>query len=25
VKATLEVLIEAGAQPFLVPAMGSHG
>jgi hypothetical protein len=25
VKATLEVLIEAGAQPFLLPAMGSHG
>src|SRR5258708_17756641 len=25
VKATLEVLIEAGARPFLLPAMGSHG
>jgi hypothetical protein len=25
VKATLGVLIEAGAQPFIVPAMGSHG
>jgi hypothetical protein len=25
VKATLRVLIEAGARPFLVPAMGSHG
>jgi hypothetical protein len=25
VKATLRVLIDAGAKPFLVPAMGSHG
>jgi len=25
VKATLSVLIEAGARPFIVPAMGSHG
>ncbi|HEX8710339.1 MAG TPA: hypothetical protein VF730_00610 [Terracidiphilus sp.] len=25
VKSVLEVLVEAGAQPFLVPAMGSHG
>jgi hypothetical protein len=25
VKATLGVLIEAGARPFIVPAMGSHG
>src|ERR1700743_3343303 len=25
VKATLGVLIQAGAQPFIVPAMGSHG
>ncbi len=25
VKATLDVLIAAGAQPFLIPAMGSHG
>jgi hypothetical protein len=25
VKATLEVLIQAGARPFIVPAMGSHG
>jgi hypothetical protein len=25
VKATIDLLIEAGAHPFLVPAMGSHG
>ena len=25
VKATLGVLIKAGARPFIVPAMGSHG
>ena len=25
VKATLDVLIDAGARPFIVPAMGSHG
>lgn len=25
VKATVEVLIKAGAKPFIVPAMGSHG
>jgi hypothetical protein len=25
VKAVLEVLVDAGAQPFIIPAMGSHG